>query len=188
MENTIIFFSSDNGPVWFQADVRKFNHKSVGSLKGIKSDMWEGGSRVPFIVSGVYCDKRGIQSDQLICFTDLMATLSDLVGDETLIKADFNSYSFWPVLLDPLSGKTARNELVIENKAYRKDNWKFIDGSGQGGITLRYAPDRDDIEIRNIPGEMYNLETDISEQNNLYDEYPEKVSEMKKRLQQVLNE
>lgn len=51
LEYTIVFFGSDNGPAWFHEDVEKFDHASVGVLRGMKGDMWEGGSGIPFIVS-----------------------------------------------------------------------------------------------------------------------------------------
>ena len=188
LENTIIFFSSDNGPVWFNEDEQKFDHMSTGALRGIKSDMWEGGSRVPFIVSSPSQFAQGTQSSQMICFTDMMATLADIIDDHTINNADFHSHSFLPILQNPDDSKPIRDDLVIEKKVYRKGEWKFIDGSGQGGITLRYSPGREQIKTEQVAGELYNLKDDLSEQNNLYEQYPEKVSEMRTKLHEILNE
>lgn len=185
LKNTIVFFSSDNGPVWFHEDVAKYDHASMGVLRGMKGDMWEGGSRIPFIVSEPSRFQQGAQSNQLICFTDMMATLADLLGDKKFNSTGFDSHSFLPILKNPDSGKPARTELVTEKNAYRIGDWKFIDGSGQGGIATRYAPDKKYIAREKIPGELYNLKEDLSEQNNLYDAYPEKVKEMKKRLNET---
>lgn len=186
LDNTIIFFGSDNGPVWFHEDVEKFGHASMGVLRGMKGDMWEGGSRIPFIVSAPFRFEKGIQSNQLICFTDMMATLADLVGDKSINSTDFDSYSFLSVLTNSKSEKPARDELVIEKKSYRLGDWKYIDGSGQGGIAARYAPNKKYIMSGKIPGELYNLKNDLSEKDNLYKKYPEKVNEMKKRLNQII--
>lgn len=187
LENTIVFFASDNGPVWFHEDKEKFDHASMGVLRGMKGDMWEGGSRIPFIVSAPTRFKKGAQSNQLICFTDMMATLADLLGDKTFNSADFDSHSFLPILKNPDSDKPARNELVIEKNAYINGDWKYIEGSGQGGIAARYAPDKKYILSGKIPGELYHLKDDLSEQNNLYNEYPEKVKKMKLRLNEILH-
>jgi len=186
LDNTIIFFSSDNGPVWFNEDKVKFEHASTGVLRGMKMDMWEGGSRIPFIVSAPSRFTEGAKSGQMICFTDIMATLADLVGDESINSTNFDSHSFLPILNNPDSDKPARNELVIEKKSYRNGDWKFIDGSGQGGISIRYGPNKESVKIEQVPGELYNLKDDISEQNNLYEKYSEKVKKMKERLNEIL--
>ena len=47
--NTLLFFTSDNGPVWYEQDVKRYDHKSTHFLKGMKGDVWEGGHRMPFI-------------------------------------------------------------------------------------------------------------------------------------------
>jgi len=184
LENTIIFFSSDNGPVWFREDVEKYGHRSTGGLRGKKSDMWEGGSRMPFIVSYPSGFASGAISSQMIAFTDVMATLADLVNDEDFNQEDFDSRSFLPVLLDPGYDRAVRPDLVVEKKVYREGAWKFIDGWGQGGIELNYAPHS--VEIKDIPGELYDLETDTGEKNNLYDRYPERVSKMRGDLHEIL--
>ena len=49
-ENTLLIFTSDNGPVWYDADVERLDHDSAGGLRGMKSDAWEAGHRMPFIV------------------------------------------------------------------------------------------------------------------------------------------
>ncbi len=188
LENTIIFFSSDNGPVWFREDEEKFEHASTGVLRGIKSDMWEGGSRMPFIVSGPSMFPKGAQSNQMISFTDMMATMAALVEDKTFDASKLHSHSFLPVLQNPNHDQPVRADLVVEKKVYRNGDWKFIDGSGQGGIELRYSPHKDQIIREKIAGELYNLKDDLSEENNLYEQYPEKVTEMRKRLHEILDE
>ena len=186
-ENTIIFFSSDNGPVWFPEDQAKYDHASTGGLRGMKGDMWEGGSRIPFIVSAPSYFTRGRESDQLLCFTDMMATLADLLGEE-VPQGTFDSYSFLPVLLDQDSDQPLRSELIIEKKAILSGDWKLIDGSGQGGIAARWAPDQSYIMTDKIEGELYNLREDLSERSNLYEENPEKADELLGKLKKISNE
>lgn len=177
LENTIIFFGSDNGPVWFHADQMKFEHAGTGGLRGMKGDMWEGGSRIPFIVSAPSRFSSGRSSDQIICFTDMMATLADMSGETLEEQAGFDSYSFLHVLENRKADSPVRDELIIEKNAYFSGDWKFIDGSGQGGIAARWAPDKAYIMTEEIPGELYNLKEDLSEKNNLYEKHPDLVKE-----------
>lgn len=187
LENTIIIFSSDNGPVWFSEDVKKFNHKAVGNLRGIKSDMWEGGSRMPFIVRYPKKYAAGVENNQMIGFTDVIATLADIVGDKKFKAEDFDSHSFLPALLGD-GEKVIRKDLVMEKKVYREGDWKYIDVWGQGGIELKFAPHADQIERGYNKGELYNLAEDLSETNNLIDKYPKKAAKMKKKLHEILAE
>lgn len=187
IENTIIFFSSDNGPVWFDEDITKYDHQSTGGLRGMKGDAWEGGSRIPFIVSSpTHFKATGLTSNHLIGFTDVMATLSDLVGDTSKDNADLNSYSFLPILTNSQFEKPMRKDLVLEKSYYRDGDWKYIKGSGQGGIAKAYAPNKENIIFERIPGALYNLKEDLSEQNNLYEVYPEKVKSMEQTLSEIL--
>ncbi|MDX2429576.1 MAG: arylsulfatase, partial [Bacteroides sp.] len=117
LENTIVFFSSDNGPVWFHEDIVKYDHASVGDLRGMKGDLWEGGSRIPFIVSAPSRFGSGLKSDQMISFTDMLATLADLVGAELPDQSGFDSYSFLHVLQNRESDNPVRNETIIEKNA-----------------------------------------------------------------------
>jgi len=185
LDNTIVFFGSDNGPVWFPEDQAKYDHAGTGGLRGMKGDMWEGGSRIPFIVSAPSYFAPGRESDQMLCFTDMMATLADLLGED-LSEEDFDSHSFLPVLLDQDSD-FLRSELIIEKNAILSGDWKLIDGSGQGGIAARWAPDKSYIVTEDIPGELYNLKEDLSEQSNLWDENPGKADELLGKLNRIRN-
>ncbi len=112
----IVFCSSDNGPVWFHEDIEKYGHASMGPLRGMKGDMWEGGSRIPFIVRAPKYFQQGRESNQMLCFTDMMATLADLLGDKNLDATDFDSHSFLPMLTKTTPKKPLRNELIVEKK------------------------------------------------------------------------
>ena len=73
-KETLIIFSSDNGPVWYDADVRRLGHDSCGGLRGMKADTWEAGHRMPFIVRWPGITEPGTTTAQTICFTDILAT------------------------------------------------------------------------------------------------------------------
>ena len=188
LENTIVIFSSDNGPVWFDEDVEKFKHESTGPLKGMKVDYWEGGSRIPFIVSWPKRYETNAQTNQMICFTDIMATFADIIGDTTSHSDSFDSHSFLPVLYNPDYNKPVRNELVIEDKVYRRGSLKFIKGSGLGGLHRHFDPNEKFPDQGQVPGELYDLQNDLSEQNNLYDSRKEEAKKMEKELMKVINQ
>lgn len=185
-DNTLIIFSSDNGPVWFERDVEKFGHDAAGGLKGMKIDFWEAGSRIPFIASWPGKIKENTKSDKLICFTDMMATFASIVGDTAFNPSQFDSYNILPLLTDA-DHPEIRKELVIQNKIYREGEWKYIDGSGLGGLTRRYDPDNNYQDEADNEGELYNLRIDQYEKNNLKEKNPDKVSNMKNRLRQILD-
>jgi arylsulfatase A len=78
--DTLVIFTSDNGPTWYEADVERLGHASAGGWRGMKSDAWEGGHRMPFIVRWPGRVKAGTVSEQTICFTDLLATFAEICG------------------------------------------------------------------------------------------------------------
>ena len=85
-DNTLIFFSSDNGPVWYDKDTERFHHSSTGGLRGMKFSPWEGGHRMPFIARWPAKIKAGSTSEQTIIFSDLFATLAELVDAKKIPK------------------------------------------------------------------------------------------------------
>ena len=87
-DNTLVFFSSDNGPVWYNKDVERFDHDSSGGLRGMKADAWECGHRMPFIARWPSKIKAGSESAQTICFTDIFKTF----GTEALQGFDVHVY------------------------------------------------------------------------------------------------
>ena len=79
-EETLLILTSDNGPVWYDADVERLGHDSAGGLRGMKADAWEAGHRMPFLVRWPGKVAPGSTSNQTVCFTDLMATLATITG------------------------------------------------------------------------------------------------------------
>ena len=98
LDQTLLVFASDNGPVWFPADVAQFGHDSARGLRGMKSDAWEAGHRMPFIVRWPGAVRAGSVCDQTMSFTDVLATLADVVGKELPAGAGPDSFSFLPAL------------------------------------------------------------------------------------------
>lgn len=179
-ENTVVVFTSDNGPVWYDEDERHFDHRSAHVYRGMKGDAWEGGHRMPFVARWPGHIPAGTTSDQLLTFTDVLATVADLTGSP-LPPDSTDGYNLEPVLTAERD-TIARGGTVIKSPAYlavRDGPWKLIPGLGSGGFTSprTRAPGPDDPK-----GQLYHLGNDPAEQNNLYDERPEVVERLTDQL------
>lgn len=185
-ENTLVVFTSDNGPVWYSADTQKYGHAATGPLRGMKGDAWEGGHRMPFIVRWPGTVRAGSESDHLVCHIDLMATLAEQVGAELPANAAEDSVSFLPLLKDPNLAEPARTTLVTQSSgrvlAVREGNWKWIPQLGSGGFS---QPRREKPVEGGPAGQLYQLDKDLGEKENLWLENPAQVERMKQLLEQI---
>jgi arylsulfatase A-like enzyme len=188
-ENTFVLFSSDNGPVWYDADVERFGHDSAGGWRGMKADAWEAGHRMPFIVRWPGKVAPGSVSHQTICFTDLLATLASIVGVKLPDEAGPDSFDFLPVLLgNHPEGMPIRGPLAIASgngtMTIRSGPWKLITGLGSGGFSkpARIQPSPD-----GPAGQLYNLAKDPGERDNRYQAEPAIVQRLETELTRIRN-
>lgn len=184
-DNTLVIFTSDNGCSKAAGIPRlqEQGHYPSAYMRGSKSDIWDGGHRVPFIVRWPAKVKAGSQSDQLICLTDLMATCADLLGIDLPDKAGEDSVSFLPAL----SGKpiVSTRAGVIHHSinghfAYRSGQWKLCLAKGSGGWT---SPTEKQVPAGSPVAQLYDLEKDPGETANLYESRPEVVQQLLKQLE-----
>ena len=130
-ENTLVIFSADNGPEKYAFErTRKFNHVSMGELRGLKRDIWEGGHRVPFIVKWPGKIKPGTVSDEVINQVDIMATVASIVDYKLPNKTAVDSYNLLPVLKGedynkPLREATVQNTFA-DRYALRQGDWVYL--------------------------------------------------------------
>lgn len=171
LENTIIIFTSDNGPTYAGgADAIYFNSAAPfknerGRTKGYT---YEGGIRVPMIVSWPDKIKADRSTDHISSFYDLMPTLCEIAGVE--IPNYIDGISFLPTLVDQQSQK--EHEFLY---------WEFPSYQGQQAVRLgKWKGIRKDIFKGNINIELYDLNNDISEQNNIADMNPEVVEQIER--------
>ncbi|MCK5730818.1 MAG: arylsulfatase [Draconibacterium sp.] len=176
LENTLIIFSSDNGPVvndgYYDDSVEKLgNHTPSGELRGGKYSLFEAGTRVPFITYW----KGRIQpkiSHSLVSQLDIFSSLAELVGSDARVD-DSNE------ILDVFMGESenGRDELILEatsRTALRKGEWIMI--PPYNGAALSKAVN---IETGNAKEyQLYNLAIDIGQQHNLAKSNKEKLEEM----------
>ncbi len=173
-ENTIIIFTSDNGPhKEGGADPVYFN--SNGPFKGYKRDLYEGGIRVPMVVKWPKVIEEGVATDHVSAFWDVFPTLIDMLGGEKLSNLD--GISFLPTLLG--------DEEKQQNHPYLY--WEFHELGGRQAVRMgdwkgvKYNVLKDP----NAKLELYNLSTDIGEEHNIAEDHPAIVKEMEKILKEA---
>ena len=183
-KETLVIFTSDNGcsPEAEFEELATFGHHPSYRFRGAKADIYEGGHHVPFVVSWPGKISPGTTSDQVICLTDLLATVAAITGD-TLDPGDgVDSYNLLPVLLDN-EGKELREATVHHSIngsfAIRQGKWKLELCPGSGGWS---APRPGKSPKDAAPVQLYDLDADIGEKNNVHDQHPEVV----KRLNNLL--
>ncbi len=187
-DNTLLVFTSDNG-CSNQADYEQLatkDHDPSYVFRGHKADIFEGGHRVPYIVRWPEKVKSG-KSEQLLCTTDLFATVADVLNVSYPDNVAEDSYSFLSAL--NLPSKAAKRESVVNHSingsfAYRKGNWKVCFCPGSGGWSDP-KPNSKGIELL-PPVQLYNLDSDIGEEQNLQAEHPEIVEDFRKELSAIV--
>lgn len=180
-DDTIVLFSSDNGPLWFEGDVARYGHDSSGGLRGRKGDIWEGGVRVPLIARWPGVVPAGSTSEQVVSLIDLVATFADVAGEALPPDAGADSHSLLPALLGDEHAAPVRQSLVIygdgpNDLAIRQGNWKYIPWLGSGGFLN--PPARIEPAEGEPIGQLYNLRDDPGETRNVYAEHPEVVARL----------
>lgn len=196
-KNTIVIFTSDNGSVGVdgtnyrgeRGSIKKYGHLTNGNLRGYKAELWEGGHRVPFILRWPGKVKNGETSSELICQIDMMKTIAEITGYELPENACEDSYNILPALMQE-NDKAIREALVHHagngSFAIRKGEWKLILTNKSGGWVSEYL-NKEGFGIT-TPWQLYNIRNDIEEKNNLYEEHPEIVKDLKSLLSKYINE
>ncbi|MCP5537946.1 MAG: sulfatase-like hydrolase/transferase [Akkermansiaceae bacterium] len=199
LDNTLIIFTSDNGGMFNTGGkaAAKMGHKINGDLLGSKFGIWEGGHRVPFIAWWPGRIESGKVSKQLLNHVDLKATFAMVVGRELSAEERQDSINMLPALVgDP--AQPLRTEMVVTpNKpthmALRKGKWMYIPARGDGGFAGNVAATKlvkstnSDIVHGKLkkgapPAQLYDLEADVNQAKNLYNQYPEVVQKMAAEL------
>ena len=157
----------------------------------MKRDQWEGGHRVPFIARWPGKVAPGRTTSQTISLTDIMATCAAVTGATLPDKAAEDSVNILPVLVGQDGGKPVReftlHQTISLALAIRQGPWKYLDHRGSGGNGY----DKGEMQpfalpeaAPTAPGQLYNLDTDPGETNNLYFKHPDIVQKLKTLLEQ----
>jgi arylsulfatase A len=170
-DNTIVIFTSDNGATYLGPMAEFF--QSVGPLRGYKGQSYEGGLRVPAIIRYPDKVKPGTTSDYLSGFEDWMPTLLKLANASSSLPANSDGVDLTPILFS-------------ENKAPRPFLYREFQGyGGQQALWMgRWKGIRNKLRKGPAPIELYNLEKDISEKENVAEQHPELVTNMARIMKQ----
>lgn len=190
-ENTIVIFSSDNGPVYddgytdgttVHTSTQEVDrgHDGSGVWRGGKYQIYEGGTRVPFIIRWPAKIKPGVSS-AMVNQIDFVASFAEFLNVELADSEARDSRSTWAAFLgiDP----KGLDYMIEESgpKALRQGDWKYIPE----------GPSRKNKKTRQVkkgkPAQLYHLEKDPSEQDNVASKYPEKTESMGEKLQALMD-
>jgi arylsulfatase A len=191
IENTLVIFSSDNGPVLDdgyadQAWELLGDHKPAGPFRGGKYSIFEGGNRIPTITYWPGVISGGQVNEALWTQTDFFISFARLAGYEVPNGQAIDSED----MLDVILGRSGHGrEYLLEEAgtfALRKGQWKYILPKQGAPATISFD-DRKKIEmgVISIP-QLYNLDDDPGEQNNLAEQFPERVNIMHQKLIEML--
>ena len=186
-ENTLVFFTSDNG-CSKAADIEmlqnEFDHYPSAFMRGSKSDIWDGGHRVPFIVKWPAVIDANSHSNHLLCLNDIFKTCADIINEPLPVNAGEDSFSFKGIL----TGDDLKNERtsIIHHSisghfAIREGKWKLCLAKGSGGWTF---PREKDVSEKVPVAQLYNMELDEAETTNLYNNHPEIADRLYKSLKE----
>lgn len=169
-ENTIIIFSSDNGPTYLGGvdfdyfESSKPFSNGYGRTKGF---VYEGGIRIPLIASWPNHIKPGSKSNHISAFYDLMPTICDIAG--VAPPSNIDGVSFKPTLLDQ------------NQKEHEFLYWEFPSYNGQQAVRIgKWKGIRKNIFDGNLAVELYDLESDPAEKTDVSNQHPKIVEEVKK--------
>lgn len=182
-ENTLVFFTCDNGHATYTGlpALQKAGHKVSGPLRGYKTDIWEGGHRVPFIARWPGQIKANAECDVTICHTNLLATCAEILEAKLPDSAGEDSVSIVEFLrsekrdhppLPAIVHQAANGTLAI-----RKGKWKLVMGARPGeGKSL--APE----------DQLFDLEADLAETKSVAQEHHDMVTELTALLQSYITQ
>ncbi len=189
-ENTLVLFTSDNGSPGRDGtnrsgpinSVRHFGHNPSRPWRGIKSDAWEGGHRVPFLARWPGRVPAGSVCDALVCHADFLATAAAILGETLPGNAAEDSFNLLPLLEGKARDDPPRKAVIHHSGGglfcVRQGQWKLILGLGPGGFSGGIRKPKPGEP----KGQLYDLQADPGEQKNLYNAHPDVVRRLSAML------
>jgi len=175
-DNTIIMFTSDNGAHQEGGNDPDF-FESNGPFRGYKRDLYEGGIRVPFIVSWPEVVEERTRTDHVSAFWDIMPTFCDIIG--AAVPENTDGISFLPTMLG-------------NNEAQQKHDylyWEFHEKGGRQAVRMGpWKAVKYNVFKGNKPIKLYDLRIDIAEENDVADQYPELFEKARQIFDEVRTE
>ncbi len=187
-EDTILVFTADNGcsPVANFAEMKEKGHSSSYHFRGHKADIYEGGHRIPYLISWPNGIKSNVFCKETVCLTDFYATMAEVLGDSLSDKEAEDSFSNLSLWQNPQSGKVREftvHQSIDGSLAIRSGRFKLEMCPGSGGWSYPSAQkDTKDLP----PFQLYDLEEDIAERNNVIHKHPEVYKTLRLQLEDIV--
>lgn len=188
-DNTLLIVTSDNGPSHLiMDDSLAHGHNPSAKWRGQKTDLWEAGHRVPFIVSWPAAGlSGGREMDQLISLVDIYATVAGILGVDLPDNSAEDSLNVWDSWAE---NKPTRTEMVYQSAAgylaLRQHEWVMLKGPGtHGADEYGVAKRMSAAQFENLPLSLYNLKQDPAQQDDVIQAHPEKAGKMSAHLDQI---
>ncbi|WAJ72037.1 arylsulfatase (plasmid) [Catenovulum adriaticum] len=189
-ENTLIIFSSDNGPVlddgYADGAVEMIgDHDPAAGFRGGKYSAYEAGTRVPMIVTYPNGLKNPGESDALISQIDIYRSMAELIGLDLPADEAFDSRNILPAFLD--ANAKGRDYMLEESftLSIREGNWKYI--APFTGDTPDWLANKTVETGISDTAELYDLSTDWQEQNNVIEQNPEIAKRLADKITEIVN-
>lgn len=188
---TIVIFTSDNGPETLTYPLLKeFDHASQGSWRGAKRMLWEGGHRVPFIAWAPGRIQPNRVEHEIVCLTDLFATMAKLTGFTLPDDAAEDSYDIGPAIFGTKHSTRPIREATVHHSinneyALRQGDWVFIDspqGAHSNGEPQWWRDRFGIVDKVQDPG-LFNLKEDPREIKNVAAQHPDRAQRMRTLLE-----
>jgi arylsulfatase A len=201
-DNTLVIVTSDHGATYEHVSWNDGLRANLDYL-GQKTDVWEGGHRVPFIARWPGKIPENVRSNELISLVDLMTTFAEITHLQLPHEAGPDSVNVLPALLGQQGGpRPVRDKALILASyggmlAVREGTWICILGIGSGGTSTEFWHHHEGFNLEETgmkttgwarngcvvdpglpPGQLYNLETDHSETTNVYKDHPDIVERL----------
>jgi arylsulfatase len=168
-KDTLVLFTSDNGPTHPSGGADSAFFNSAGKLRGLKGSLYEGGIRLPLIAYMPGVIRAGAEFDNPLYFPDMLPTLCEFAGAK--VPAGLDGISFRPILT---GGKQTAHEFLY---------WEFpAYGGQQAVIEGEWKAVRQNLTKGVVKTELYNLAKDESEKDDVAAKHPEVLARLEKRL------
>lgn len=189
-ENTIIIFTSDNGcsPNADFKELEKVGHNPSYIYRGTKADIYEGGHRVPFIVKWPDKVTPNTICEKTISLTDLFSTVSNMNNQAVDDNSGEDSYSILPLLTGRDKAYKRKNVIhhsIEGNFAIRKGKWKLVFCPSSGGWSYPTPAETESLSLPLV--QLYNMNSDASEQFNISANHPGKIRRLSALIQQQID-
>ena len=191
-DDTLVIFTTDNGPI-NSPTARKKGHQPTGPYRGLKTTVWDGGTRVPFVARWPRHIPAKAATDHLIGLTDMLATFAALCNEPLPDGAGPDSFNQLPVLLQQKEKITQRPALVTASYrgflTLRQDNWKAVFGTKWTGGHTNDAyggrPPKGTPPDGPLIGQLYDIAQDPYEKRDLWERRPKIVEKLRYELEEI---